>query len=300
MVNVLVSTWNGERHIREQLNSILDQTYPDIRIYVRDDGSTDGTLKILWEYSEREEIRLIRGRHVGAGRSYMRLLRIAAEGDYWCFSGQEDLWYPDKVQQAVEWLSQQPTGVPALYGCSYEEADEQTDEPIGTVLPPRRTVDFRRALTNRIYNDFAMAVNSPLRTLMLEADTDRITASDQWAQILAERFGVHYFDARVALKHRCPIPDMNSRNHKKSLSDSLRVFGHTLRSGDEDIRSCAGAYTEIFGRKMKDRPAKYARWFASRHYRPDYAVKKALYPGRWKTEAGQELPTRLLMLLGRI
>ena len=111
MVNVLISTYNGEKYIREQIESILAQSYPDIRIYVRDDGSKDDTAKILWEYSEKKLIRFVRGRNVGYGRSFGRLLRIAKEGDFWAFCDQDDIWLPDKVKWAVEWLEQQPADV---------------------------------------------------------------------------------------------------------------------------------------------------------------------------------------------
>lgn len=57
-VNVLLSAYNGEKYIREQIESILEQSYKNIEIYVRDDGSKDGTLTILKEYEERGLIHL--------------------------------------------------------------------------------------------------------------------------------------------------------------------------------------------------------------------------------------------------
>ena len=53
MVQILMSTYNGEQYIREQLDSILNQSYQDIQIQIRDDGSSDGTIAILKEYSEK-------------------------------------------------------------------------------------------------------------------------------------------------------------------------------------------------------------------------------------------------------
>ena len=52
-VNILLSTYNGEKYLREQLNSLLQQTYQNIVIYVRDDGSEDDTMRILKEYQRR-------------------------------------------------------------------------------------------------------------------------------------------------------------------------------------------------------------------------------------------------------
>ena len=54
-----MSTYNGEKYIREQLNSILAQTYPNITIYVQDDGSSDNTLSILTQYEKEGKIERI-------------------------------------------------------------------------------------------------------------------------------------------------------------------------------------------------------------------------------------------------
>jgi glycosyltransferase involved in cell wall biosynthesis len=64
-VNVLVSTYNGEAYIRAQLDSILNQSYENVRIYVRDDGSTDQTLPILKEYEAAGDIVLSAGGNIG-------------------------------------------------------------------------------------------------------------------------------------------------------------------------------------------------------------------------------------------
>lgn len=296
MVNVLISTYNGEKYIREQIDSILAQSYPDIRIYVRDDGSTDGTIKILWEYSEKGLIRLSRGKNAGYGRSFGRLLKAAKEGDYWAFCDQDDIWLPDKVKWAVEWLEKQPADVPALFGSAYELTDESMETVTGKAMPPAYKVDFRRALTECVYMGFAMTINRPLRDLMLKADMEEVTSHDWWAWILAERFGVHCFDGRIAARHR----RLDTSVSGMSMKNRFKWLAHTIRTGDTGITSCARAYTKAFGNEMNDKEAEYARWFARQGFRPDYALKKALYPGRWRPELSSEIVLRMLMLLGRV
>lgn len=56
LVNVLISTYNGEKYIKDQIDSILGQTYPNIRIYVRDDGSSDNTCNILKNMRRQEKL----------------------------------------------------------------------------------------------------------------------------------------------------------------------------------------------------------------------------------------------------
>ena len=165
-----------------------------------------------------------------------------------------------------------------------------------TKKPPKYTFDFRRALTDCLYQGFVMTLNRPLRTLMLQADMDTITSHDWWAVILAERFGVHYFDDHIGARHRrldTSISGMNMKNRIKWLVN-------TFRTGDTGIRSCAKAYTKIYGDGKKNRSAEYARWFSNDQYRVDYALKKAFYPGRWRPAISSEIVLRFLMLTGKV
>ena len=114
-VNIIVSTYNGSKYIREQLKSLFDQSYPNIDIYVRDDGSDDGTLDILKEYEASGTVTLIRGENLGFCGSFMELLRLTDKGDFWSFCDQDDIWYPDKVALAVKWLERQKQEEPLLY-----------------------------------------------------------------------------------------------------------------------------------------------------------------------------------------
>lgn len=296
IVNVLISTYNGEKYIKEQIDSVLSQSYPSVRIYVRDDGSSDNTMEILRGYARKGQIRLLHGKNVGYGRSFGRLLKAAEEGDYWAFCDQDDVWLPDKVKWAVEWLEKQPDGVPALFGSSYELTDETLQVTTGIVGPPRYTLDFRRSLTDCVYMGFAMTFNRPLRTLMLAGNMDRITSHDWWAQILAQRFGIHYFDSRIAAKHRrlsTSISGMDMKNRFKWMFN-------TFRTGETGTRSCARAYTRTYGRCMRDKEAAYASWFSAGRYHPGLALRKALYPGRWRPAISSEIVYRFLMLAGRI
>ena len=77
-VQVLVSTYNGEEYICNQLNSILEQKDVSVKILIRDDGSTDSTPQILREYANTyENITYIRGKNCGVVASFFRLFELA-------------------------------------------------------------------------------------------------------------------------------------------------------------------------------------------------------------------------------
>lgn len=112
-VEVLLATYNGARFLREQIDSILAQDYGNIRVLTRDDGSSDGTVEILAQYSARfpDRFRVMPvGVATGNPKNNFLLLMKAATADYICFSDQDDVWLPDKVsstKQAMDQLESQ-------------------------------------------------------------------------------------------------------------------------------------------------------------------------------------------------
>ncbi|WP_234973117.1 glycosyltransferase [Paenibacillus vortex] len=103
-VQVLLSAYNGDQYISEQIQSILNQTHPSISILIRDDGSTDLTVDVLEQLMRihPNNIKLIKGTNVGVVSSFFELLRAAdAEADYYCFCDQDDVWLDHKVEGAI-------------------------------------------------------------------------------------------------------------------------------------------------------------------------------------------------------
>ena len=99
MIAILMSTYNGERYLAEQLDSIIAQTCTGWRLFVRDDGSTDRTQQILDEYGAKDHrITLLRDQeNLGACRSFEHLLEQCGDADYYAFADQDDVWKPNKL-----------------------------------------------------------------------------------------------------------------------------------------------------------------------------------------------------------
>ena len=98
-IQVLLATWNGERFLREQIDSILGQGYQPLTILARDDGSTDRTVTILDEYANLYPDRFRRlsdsAPSGGARSNFIRLIEAAThsgEASYFACSDQDDVW----------------------------------------------------------------------------------------------------------------------------------------------------------------------------------------------------------------
>ena len=99
---VLMSTYNGERFLQAQIESILNQHCDcQVDLWVRDDGSTDSTCSILQTYAERGVLRWYKGENLKPAKSFLDLIHHCPGYDYYAFADQDDVWYPDKLQNGI-------------------------------------------------------------------------------------------------------------------------------------------------------------------------------------------------------
>ena len=126
-VNILLSTYNGEQYLKEQVKSIQDQTYPDWQLLIRDDGSTDGTVEIIQELvAQDERIRFINQgaiENLGVINSFHTLLKYE-KADLYCFSDQDDVWLPEKIALQVAEVEKHPQEKPLLVYTDLKVVDE--------------------------------------------------------------------------------------------------------------------------------------------------------------------------------
>jgi rhamnosyltransferase len=126
-VAVLMSTYNGELYIREQVKSILAQVGVKIHLFIRDDGSSDETLQELRSIQESNvgSIDLEVGANQGYAKSFLSLLvNVPSDYDFYAFSDQDDVWLPDKISVAIERQNADSLR-PWIYASALEYVDEQ-------------------------------------------------------------------------------------------------------------------------------------------------------------------------------
>ncbi len=102
-VAIIMATYNGERYLKEQIDSILAQTYKNFTIYIQDDRSSDNTVSIINSYSQfQDNIILIDNglSRLGASLNFMTLLNCI-ESEYYMFADQDDFWLPNKIELSI-------------------------------------------------------------------------------------------------------------------------------------------------------------------------------------------------------
>lgn len=127
MVEILMATYNGERYLSEQIESILNQSYKDWKLLVRDDGSKDRTLDILKLYKAKypKKITLMEDKKGGlrAKENFLELLR-QSKSDYIMFCDQDDVWLPNKIEVTLEKMKKVENG-PTLIHTDLKVVDKE-------------------------------------------------------------------------------------------------------------------------------------------------------------------------------
>lgn len=140
-VAVLMSTYNGEVYLRDQIESVLQQSGVNVTIYVRDDGSKDATMQILKEYEEKGKLILldIPG-NLGPGVSFMELLYTVPTHAYYAFADQDDIWKPEKLIVGIRMLEEQSNGIPGLYCSNQILFVDEKETQMRFSAPPSHTL----------------------------------------------------------------------------------------------------------------------------------------------------------------
>jgi glycosyltransferase involved in cell wall biosynthesis len=188
-VAILLSTFNGERFLSEQLRSYKAQTHSNWRLYWRDDGSTDGSAALMAAFAtgpgRGRSIHLQANGQMRPTGSFLSLLRAALLGEaaYFAFSDQDDVWLPDKIAHAVAALEQVAAHRPALYFCARALVDS-TLRPIGKAPVLRRPPGFPAALTQNVIPGCCMILNRAAAELVDAAEPPEKTWHDWWSYLV--------------------------------------------------------------------------------------------------------------------
>lgn len=131
-VCVLMSTYNGEKYLEEQLESLNRQKNVKVTLYVRDDGSIDNTMHIIKNRPEYgKNLFLLQGQNIGVERSFYELIRyvcsLKSTYDFYAFADQDDVWKDEKLYVALKVLEKYEDDVPNLYYSNLDVVSEQLD-----------------------------------------------------------------------------------------------------------------------------------------------------------------------------
>ncbi|WP_278373110.1 glycosyltransferase family 2 protein [Segatella bryantii] len=199
-VNILLSSYNGERYIKEMIDSLLAQENVEIDLLVRDDGSTDNTPKILDEYQSKDQLTWYQGKNLKPAHSFMQLVKDSHDADYYAFADEDDYWKPEKVSTGVEAIKPYDD-IPALYFSRTQLTDENLNPIPGPIINPKLT--FGESLVYEFIPGCTMVFNKKLRDIINLYTPSYIPMHDVWIYSVALAVGAKIvFDPNSYILYR--------------------------------------------------------------------------------------------------
>ncbi|MDN6900650.1 glycosyltransferase [Oenococcus sicerae] len=246
-VNVLMSTYNGALYLKQQIDSILNQSGVDVFLTIRDDGSSDNSLDILNQYSYLKNVEIIAGENVGFKESFIALLLDLRQVnyDFYAFSDQDDYWMPQKLEKAVELIGD--TQAPCLYVSDRQVADEnlnlqgynvydkypQYDWQASSIS---RIIDCRGAGCTEVWNAYGQLMLNQYRPVGIP--------HDEWVTAVFTFLGQVKYDSNAYILYRRHKNVVTSTSIKRKkigkltkLGKAFRVFHNKDLSQHIDLRS---------------------------------------------------------------
>lgn len=200
-----MSTYNGDKYIKEQIESILCQKDMDINIIIRDDGSTDNTVNIIKNYiANYDNIELIEGKNFGCEESFNQLCFYALENkttDFYAFCDQDDIWMPNKITRAVTMLNNFNEASPNLYFSNLSLVTENL-EPIRNIYKNDDVGDYKQQSLIQIFTYGCTCVFNRVALDYYCKPKNNHCRHDHWIYIICALLGNVIYDKNSYILYR--------------------------------------------------------------------------------------------------
>lgn len=229
MVAVLLAVYNGERYLKQQIDSILNQSYTNVKIIIRDDGSTDNSTDIIKDYCKNypEKIILLEGKPTGsAAKNFAELLKTCDDSfDYIMFCDQDDVWLLDKIEKtlaAMKSAEGESTEIPVLVHTDLKVADCNLNVINESFFKfqklNQKEISLPKLLVKNYVTGCTVMINKALRQRCVAIPYGCIM-HDWWLALTAELFG----------KLIClPQPTILYRQHENNQVGAAESYGLSL------------------------------------------------------------------------
>lgn len=300
-VAVLLASYNGERYIGMQIESIMRQSYPNIELYIRDDRSTDGTVDIIKGYADKyDRIHLIESDvNLGyPGCFYALTDDISIEADYYAFADQDDYWLKNKISRAVSVLEEQDSEIACSYYSGYMMCNSNLKAKKKSRPRKNNEISFVESLFEVCGLEFTQVVNAEAMKLIRTYKPQKASARGTWMSPLISGMGKVVYDNYCSAYYR---------RHESAVTNSdTGMFGiwiwrirEFLFGGFDEYRVLLEDINAVMGPELSGRNRKALELFSAEK-NVHNQLRKALYPKRLRSGIVDELALRFMFLIWRL
>lgn len=300
-VQILLSTYNGESYVEEQINSLINQEYQNINIKIRDDGSKDRTIEILDELiTTKENISFIKGKNVGVIKSFFELLRDSNDSaEYFSFCDQDDFWEADKISRAISLLEKEEQAIPLMY-CSRTTLVDQDLKVLGYSENPTKEITFANALVQNIATGCTVVINKKAKELIVKEFPNAVVMHDWWFYIVVSAFGKVVFDHESKILYR--QHSNNTVGAATSLlskwSKRIRMF---LKKGNmKEVSMQALEFERIHGAQLDPIKKQILNHFITSRNRFVQRLKYSIFGETYRQDFLDNIIFKILIIINKI
>lgn len=306
-VAVLLSAYNGEKYIAHQIDSILNQTYQNVEIYVRDDGSKDNTVSVVKKYEDTGRVHLEEGANCGFIGSFFWLVEHCGEADFYAYADQDDEWFPDKIAMALELLEGEETRrreageprIPLLYFSNYDFYDGELhfiDHADKGPKHPR----FANSLVDCMPLGFNTMFNQCARDMMRENIPKEACGHDWWTYILCQGLGKVLYDPRPTVKYRRHSANVSAGGMSFFKFQIWRFKKFFKNDYFSNVRKMQKEFRELYNDRLSVEDQKVLALFGYEGYHVGKMLQKVFYPHMFRQRLIDELMLRVIFLIGKL
>lgn len=251
MIAILMATYNGELFLKEQIDSILNQSEKDFILYIRDDGSKDNTTKILNEYSkENNKIKIISDSlgNLGFVQNFFKLLETV-DADYYAFSDQDDIWDFNKLKSLKDIMDKEENkNTPVLVHCDSYINGDRNKRFLGKA-PCKE--GLKNCFFKYMVQGSNMLINKELKekVLNIKEKTKPIYFHDRFIHIIAEIYAKRYYINEGLMSYR--IHESNTSGSFSFFSKVSNFFKTNKFYNEEDKKMFEKIYRVVEDENIK-------------------------------------------------
>lgn len=240
-IAVLICTKNGSRFIVEQLESIKNQDFKNLDIYISDNGSTDETISHVKEFDSSNKsvnISYIPGKDMHFANNFVFLAKnIEQKYDFYAFCDQDDVWSPNHISRGIGELSCFDKKLPLLH-CSRTTLIDKSGVKIGQSKKFMKKPSFQNALVQSIAGGNTMIFNSSAYEILVKASLKKKIVSHDWLLYIL----VSGCDGKIIYNQN---PTVLYRQHDKNLIGSNNGFFNKFKRALMLIKGTFGTYNRL-------------------------------------------------------
>lgn len=274
MIDILMATYNGERYLEEQLDSIINQSYNDWKLIIGDDCSTDNTVAILTKYQQMYPDKIsfhINSKPSGSAKNNFFQLISYVNNDYVMFADQDDVWLKDKIKLTLNMMHkaeiENGNQMPLLVHTDLCVVDQDLSV-INKSIFVMQNMDYKRdklnnILVSNIVTGCTMMINKALLDL-LSIRPQKSVMHDMWLGLVAAAFGKIYFVSEATILYRQHGKNTNGAKNFNSIRFMLTNLFNNKCIHENLLKqySQANEFMEIFASRLNDHQVKMLENFS--------------------------------------